>query len=66
MNTVAHRVVVMDPSGQVLQVVGDAPADESVMISGWRDATPSEQRARVALGCAHRECAASQAAHPRR
>lgn len=37
MTTNAHRVVVLDPSGDVLQVVGDAPADESVMISGWRD-----------------------------
>jgi hypothetical protein len=46
MNTVAHRVVVMDPSGQVLQVVGDAPADESVMISGWRDATRQSRRGR--------------------
>ena len=46
MNTVAHRTVVMDPSGQVLQVVGDAPADESVMISGWRDATRQSRRGR--------------------
>jgi hypothetical protein len=37
MNTTAHRTVVLDPSGEVLQVVGDAPSDESVMISGWRD-----------------------------
>ena len=37
MNTTAHRTVVLNSSGEVLQVVGDAPADESVMISGWRD-----------------------------
>lgn len=37
MNTTAHRVVVLAPSGKVLQVVGDAPSEESVMISGWRD-----------------------------
>src|SRR5262245_50663241 len=37
MNTMAHRTVVLDPTGEVLLVVGDAPADESVMISGWRD-----------------------------
>ncbi|HET9940252.1 MAG TPA: hypothetical protein VFR25_04060 [Candidatus Eisenbacteria bacterium] len=37
MITTAHRTVVIDPSGEVLQVVGDAPGDESVMISGWRD-----------------------------
>jgi hypothetical protein len=37
MNTVAHRIVVMDPSGQVLQVAGDAPADRA-SCSGWREA----------------------------
>ena len=44
MNTTAHRVVVLDPSGQVLQVQGDEPADESVMISGWREATRHMRR----------------------
>ena len=46
MNTVAHRVVVLDPSGEVLQVTGDAPAEESVMISGWREATEHSRRRR--------------------
>ena len=46
MNTVAHRVVVLSPDGKVLQVTGDAPAEESVMISGWREATEHSRRGR--------------------